>query len=308
MSDLRGRLETPRKRTHDQDKTTYAAEQHRKAEQSERQAGNRGAYDVPDNAKRVGQDTNQPHYYTTGSESSSVQKTLDVFKTTFDEGRTDYPKQSPLTDMSKSPLFFGKPGQYDTVTTWCDITFLTNDELSQDKAKQAATFASLFRGPVLTWLGKHPEKDTLLRNYPRLCEEVKKVWDRSDTIKRADAARRLTTISQRKSVRGYTLEFNGYADLLGWDGTAKQAMYVRGLKQHVREALVASDSYSDYKELTEEAERIDDELFSVRRSRPGNFGRGGGHTGRSFPGKCNSCGQIGHKARDCKRGKKDDNW
>lgn len=60
MSDLRRRLEAPRKRTHDQDKTAYAAEQHRKAEQSERQQGHTGAYDVPDNARRVGQETNQP--------------------------------------------------------------------------------------------------------------------------------------------------------------------------------------------------------------------------------------------------------
>lgn len=37
-----------------------------------------------------------------------------------------------------APLFFGKPGQFTEVTTWCQITFRLQEDLSQDKSKQAA--------------------------------------------------------------------------------------------------------------------------------------------------------------------------
>src|SRR5436189_81167 len=120
---------------------------------------------------------------TTPSNSEQISDTQEqrVPETPTDIVLTDYPNEDPLTDMSKAPLFFRKPGQFEQVTTWCEITFLTNTELSQDKAKQAAFFASLFRGPVLTWLAHHPDKDDLLRNYTRLQSEAKEHYTKSET-------------------------------------------------------------------------------------------------------------------------------
>lgn len=103
--------------------------------------------------------------------------------------------------MSKAPLFFGKPGQFEQVTTWCEITFRTNTELSQDKAKQAAFFASLFRGPALTWFAGQTDQDDLLNYYPKLKVRTENHWTKSDTVKKADAARKLSFISQRRNVQ-----------------------------------------------------------------------------------------------------------
>lgn len=299
------------KRTHDQGKTPLARQQHAKKEQYERLGKPSDVFNVPDDARpsRVGPSALDPanpgpSYYSTGS--SSIQQTPEAFRREFPADeifRTDYPSSEPLTDMSKAPIFTGRPGQFDQVTTWCEISFLTNSELSQDKSKQAAFFASLFRGQVLTWLSKHPTKDDLLTNYPKLKEAARSAWDKTDDIKRADAARRITRIVQRKSVRAYAMEFTQLADTLHWDDSAKQAMFKRGLKQHIKEALVASDTGDTFDELVTEAERIDDELYSIRRF------TGRSQPASSFKGKCNSCGQFGHKARDCKRGsKRDDTW
>lgn len=236
---------------------------------------------------------------------TSVQKT----PLKFERDDTDtavpgyYPSTKPVTDMSKAPLFFGKPGQFETIRTWCDITFLTNDELAQSNQKKAAFFASLFRGPVLTWFARQKDKQSLLQDYDTLVERVQEAWDKSDRVKEADAARRLTSITQRKAVRNYANELSDLFEILNIDENAKQAIFKRGLKQHVREALVSNDAYKDYSELVDEAERIDSELFSIR--------RGSGHRGsgqRKFNGKCNSCGQFGHKARDCRKNKRDDHW
>ncbi|RDH19497.1 hypothetical protein M747DRAFT_342253 [Aspergillus niger ATCC 13496] len=164
---------------------------------------------------------------TTPSETS-LQKTPLKFER--DDTDTDttvpgyYPSTKPVTDMSKAPLFFGKPGQFETIKTWCDITFLTNDELAQSNQKKAAFFASLFRGPVLTWFARQKDKTSLLQDYDTLVERVKEAWDKSDRVKEADAARRLTSITQRKAVRNYANELSDLFETLNIDENAKQAI------------------------------------------------------------------------------------
>lgn len=235
------------------------------------------------------------YYDERNSDQERVRETPDIVL-------TDYPSTKPITDMSKAPLFFGKPGQFDQVTTWCEISFLTNDELSQDKGKQAATMASLFRGQPLTWLAGRKDKDNLLRNYTLLKDAMAEVWGKSEKVKQSDAARKLAYISQRKNVHGYAMELDDIATTLNLDDATKEAVFKRGLKPHIRAALVSSDGYNGYKELVEEAERIDSELYSIRRtSTRQTFGS------TKFAGKCNSCGQFGHKARDCRKGSKREN-
>ena len=118
-------------------------------------------------------------------------------------------------------------------------------------------------------------------------------------------------VNESQLTTGYTLEFNELADILEWNDSIRLVTYPRGLKQHIREALITNGPYDNdddepaFFRMTREAERLDSELFSVRRSGP-RFGRGG-QTGGRFAGKCNSCGQFSHKARDCRKGSKREN-
>ncbi|XRM46406.1 hypothetical protein ABZX51_009441 [Aspergillus tubingensis] len=302
----------------DKGKTDLSRRLHVKREQKQRETGSGQSYSVPDRARPsrlnpqfggsgiqldkdgdIEVDTygepipEQPGYYSTSS-NPSVQKTPHDFERQFgDITITDYPNAKPFTDMSKAPLFFGKPGQFTEVTTWLEVTFLTNDELANDKRKQAATFATLFRGPVLKWFGNLDQelKDDYLSAYPKLKEAVQQRYEKSDTVKQADAARRISNLYQRKNVAGFAQELDDLADILDWPDSARAAQFKRGLKRNVREALVATTAgVESYTKLVAEAERIDAELFSIRRP----MGKGHGSRG-TFKGRCNSCGQFGHE-------------
>lgn len=289
-------------------KTPLARDQHERRDLAERLGKASAAYDVPDRARpsKVTEHIDPyeaPTYYSVSTEGNAAPTTEQE-----DIVITDYPSDDPFTDMSKAPLFFGKPGQFEQVTTWCEITFRTNTELSQDKAKQAAFFASLFRGPALTWFAGQPDQDDLLNFYPKLKVRTENHWTKSSTVKKADAARKLSYITQRRNVQGFAQELDELARILELKDDAKEAIFKRGLKQHVREALVASNTHNDYSELVDEAERIDSELFSIRRTSARKYGSGSG-SGSKFAGKCNSCGQFGHKARDCRKGpKRESDW
>ena len=97
------------------------------------------------------------------------------------------------------------------------------------------------------------------------------VWGKSEQTKNTDAARRIQYIGQRKSATGYTLEFNKLADELGWDDTIRTVTYPQGSKQHIREAVMTNGSYNTYQQMTDEAERLVSEIFSVRRFQSGKF-------------------------------------
>lgn len=90
-------------------------------------------------------------------------------------------------------------------------------------------------------------------------------------------------------MQGFVQKLNKLVRILELKDDAKEAIFKRGLKQHIREALVASNTHNNYSELVKEAERIDSELYSIgwasiRKYRPG-LG-----SGSKFAGKCNSCG------------------
>ncbi|OJZ79904.1 hypothetical protein ASPFODRAFT_213002 [Aspergillus luchuensis CBS 106.47] len=164
------------------------------------------------------------------------------------------------------PLLSGKPGQFNATKTWCDIIFLLHDEFAQCAGKQAEFFASLFRGPVRTWLATHPQKSSLLTDYGALVAAVQQAWDKSDTV-REDAQQRLATISQRGSVRNYAIELSTLFDCLDTRGSVRKAIFVQGLKPSVRRALVLRDDCHDYEGLVQKAERLDPELWACRSRR-----------------------------------------
>lgn len=98
----------------------------------------------------------------------------------------------------KSPTFF-TDNQVNSKLLQLGAKLRSNDGLAQDKSKQTAFFATLFRRQTLNWLARHPGKEALLPNYAKHKGEVNKAWDKPDTVKQSDMIRRIT-ITQRKSV------------------------------------------------------------------------------------------------------------
>lgn len=54
------------------------------------------------------------------------------------------------------------------------------------------------------------DRDNLLYNYTLLEEGIGKIYEKSDQSKKADAARRIQYIRQRKAASGYTFRFTGF--------------------------------------------------------------------------------------------------
>lgn len=210
-------------------------------------------------------------------------------------------------EMSKEEITFtGKANELDQLKLLCQLEFATNTKLD-GKAKQAAFFAKRFRGKALTWLvRKQKENSELLSSYADLLEATETAFGLSSETRKATAAKQLPNLKQTTSVQAYIQTFDACVDQLTIDESLKKTFFVKGLKLHVREALVASGSYTDYGETREEAQRIDEELFNAKRfsRRSGNRGgQGGASTAREgtgkFRGKCHGCGQFGHRKAEC---------
>jgi len=244
-----------------------------------------------------------PHYYTTSESATSEQRqrVRETLNSKEDE------------DMSKPVLFYGKPDQLRQVLTHCKLHFLTDSDYDDDTARQAAYFAKTFRGQPLDWLAKKLEtNDSLLDSYDSFVQIVKNHFGFSNDTILQQADRKIANIQQRTSVQRYSLEFRELADILNWNESAKIAHFKRGLKLHIRNALIArGNSYTALNSIIADAQAIDDESFSLKRnfnpSRGRGTGRGRGGQRRGFQGKCNKCGQFGHKARDC-TSDKDRDW
>lgn len=288
--------------------------------QRDRQQRNQFTATVPETARlrpeeEIRYDEGDPAYYTTSEPSES-----EITKTP----RHDYPESSTDNDddynayffladtstlsinigeddMSKSQvLFFGKPHQLDQLQTYVEIKFITDDEFSENKKKQAAYFASLFRGPALAWLTKERKEDPgLFNSYPALLSKTHNAFGQNYQTRMQQANRQITNINQRGSVQQHALHFQQLIDILQWNDEAAKAHFLRSLKRHIREALIAKGTNDyDLNELYTEAIRIDEELFTAKRDT--TYGNRRYATKTGFKGKCNSCGKFGHKARECK--------
>lgn len=244
-------------------------------------------------------------YVSTNSDHSIQQTPAQLYPSSDSESdaHTDAKEVRPrddLFEMSKPVAFYGQPKQLQQVITFAKVKFLTESDFDDEPARQAAYFASLFRGQALVWLSKElVSKPKLLDDFDKFVALVEAQFGQNDEQRVQEASRKIVSLSQRKSVRAYALEFRQHIDILQWNDAAAKAHFIRGLKLHVREALVASGTeFGSLDELIHKATNIDDELYAAKR------GRGYGAAGKEkkFTGKCNSCGQFGHKARQCKRG------
>jgi hypothetical protein len=205
--------------------------------------------------------------------------------------------QSRSSDMSKPVLFYGKPNQIEDVLTYVTIRNITDQNTTDQQ--QCGLLASLFRGQALSWLTQQiSDQPKLLNDYDGFVTSVNSAFGLSAEASRAKAARKLSTIHQRGPAQLYAIEFRSIAISLRLDDATARANYTRGLKQHVREAMVSSGPHFTLDDLIKESVRIDTELYHARRqARPAGAAYGQGSRGTI---KCHSCGKFGHKSSQCR--------
>jgi len=224
-----------------------------------------------------------------------------------EEGLSDSTDTEEDMSGKNDVVFTGKSRELEELILVCDLEFATNTKFEDEQAVQAAYFAKRFRGRALTWLvRKRQDTPEILQNYTSLLAAAKAAFGLSDEVKHATAAKQLPHIRQTTSVQTYIQTFDACADVLDIDDALKKVFFLKGLKQQVREALIPNDNTNrTFGWACQEAQRLDDELYSTRRGfgrgRQGGQGRGGRASGgaRGTPGKCFSCGQFGHKQAAC---------
>lgn len=176
--------------------------------------------------------------------------------------------------MSKAVTFSGKPSQLDACLTHCRVHLIANG--TTDNAQKAGYLASLLRGPALNWLSQRiKDDDRLLDDYEELQEQLRAAFGVDPEALRLQAARALSGLYQKGSVRDYSLKFNQLADEAGINDQTKIALFTKGLKPKVREGLIYCDQAdASYDNVQKEASRIDSQLYySSRHHQARNDGK-----------------------------------
>lgn len=238
--------------------------------------------------------------------SPITEESVDYFIVVSDSLEEDDPM------ATKPVLFYGKPESLDTVIAFAEIKFASDESFNNAPDKKAAYFASLFRGTALTWLieekrasdfkqEKGKSAPALLADYDSLVTLVRTKFGRTAEAIKSQAERRIHTTRQTTSVLEYQLRFEPDARILEWTEQTKIAAFKRGLKLHIREAIITNGhQFGTLQELAEEAARIDDELFASKRTAGHGRGKAGGNPAATT--KCYKCGRFGHKRANCRSG------
>lgn len=178
--------------------------------------------------------------------------------------------------MSKPVLFYGKASQIDPCMTFCTVKFLA-DNVSSGTAK-SGYLASCFRGSALSWLSRELEKNpALLQDYDRFVATVKREFDLDPAAKNGQAARQLASLRQKSSVHDYAQKFSALSNQLEIPDSVAIANFTKGLKRHIRTALIINDERTTLADAIAEATRIDSQLYYAQ-PRTQGFGKPKGST------------------------------
>jgi hypothetical protein len=181
--------------------------------------------------------------------------------------------------MSKSVLFYGKASQLDDVITHATVKFLA-DNITTDSVK-VGYLASLFRGAALTWLTDSlPLNPDWTSDYSEFLAQIKQAFALDDKARTAQISRELTNLRQRKDVQSYALRFSTLQRSAKLPQQTAVALFIKGLKPNIRNAIILNDDQDGIDEAIAEATRIDSQLFY---SGPASYtGKSGNFKGRKF--------------------------
>lgn len=126
---------------------------------------------------------------------------------------------------------------------------------------------SLLRGKALTWaeaLSSSVDYDSL--SFGVFSEQLSVVFDHTDYSGSAD--NRLLRIQQgNRTVADYSIEFRTLAAEARWDEAALRAVFVKGLKEQLKDELAARDVPADLQSLIDLVSRLDSRLRERRAER-----------------------------------------
>lgn len=135
-----------------------------------------------------------------------------------------------------------------------------------DKSR-IAFLLSLLAGRAAQWATAVWESNSpVCDSYGAFTLEMRKIFDHP--LKGKEAAKRLLLLTQGSSpVAQYAIDFRILAAESGWDDTALQDVFLRGLSDNVKDELAARDETDSLEGLISLATRLDNRLRERRRER-----------------------------------------
>lgn len=149
----------------------------------------------------------------------------------------------------------------------CSLIFdLQPTTYSTDKSRIAFVL-SLLSGKASQWATACWEsKSDIFQSFDAFTEEMRSIFDHP--LKGKEAAKRLLMLTQGSSpVAQYAVDFKILATESGWDDTALQAAFMKGLADNVKDELAARDETNSLQELISLATRLDNRLRERRREK-----------------------------------------
>lgn len=165
--------------------------------------------------------------------------------------------------------YSGSLGSCSQFLLQCSLVFdLQPNTYNTDKSR-IAFMISFLTGKAAQWATAVVENNSpACRSYVEFTEVMKKIFDHP--LKGKEAATRLLSLKQgSSSVAQYAIDFRILAAESGWDDTALQGVFIKGLNERVKDELAARDETNSFEELISLTTRLDNRLRERQREKTG---------------------------------------